>query len=157
MEAALACLGTRYHQDDTPRGIDGTAYSSKEPLVVLPRSHTNIVRSLVHCPVLALTAQSSEDIHLTRATDDEPTQPAYYHRIFERGIDPDVDDPSKCHDHSELPDVFPNLEDILHYRERVKQRIASLYENGEAYSDRCIGRALWIGFEHEGRHHQACS
>ncbi|CZS81522.1 unnamed protein product [Fusarium graminearum] len=93
-----------------------------------------------------------EDIHLTRATDDEPTQPAYYHRIFERGIDPDVDDPSKCHDHSELPDVFPNLEDILHYRERVKQRIASLYENGEAYSDRCIGRALWIGFEHEGLH-----
>ncbi|PTD07782.1 Ergothioneine biosynthesis protein 1 [Fusarium culmorum] len=67
-----------------------------------------------------------EDIHLTRATKGEPTEPAYYHRIFERGIDPDVDDPSKCHDHSELPDVFPKLEDILHYRERVKKRIASL-------------------------------
>jgi len=93
---------------------------------------------------------ASEDIHLTRATKGRPTDPAYYHRIFERGIDPDVDDPSKCHDHSELPDVFPKLKDILLYRERVKWRITSLYESGEAYSDRCIGQALWIGFEHEG-------
>ncbi|KAH7184851.1 C-type lectin protein, partial [Fusarium flagelliforme] len=93
-----------------------------------------------------------EDIHLTRATKGRPTDPAYYHRIFERGIDPDVDDPSKCHDHSELPDVFPKLKDIILYRERVKWRITSLYESGKAYSDRCIGRALWIGFEHEGLH-----
>ncbi|GKU05453.1 hypothetical protein FLAG1_07359 [Fusarium langsethiae] len=93
-----------------------------------------------------------QDIHLKRATNCRPTEPAYYHQIFERGIDPDVDDPSKCHDHSELPDMFPKLEDILHYRERVKKRIASLYENGKANSDRYIGRALWIGFEHEGLH-----
>ncbi|KAF4342147.1 hypothetical protein FBEOM_3880 [Fusarium beomiforme] len=59
---------------------------------------------------------------------------------------------SKCHDHSELPDVFPSLEDILQYRERVKDRIAALYETEKPYTDRCIGRALWIGFEHEGLH-----
>lgn len=87
---------------------------------------------------------------MTRATNGVATDPAYYHRIFERGIDPDVDDPTKCHDHSELPDIFTRLEDILHYRERVKQRIISIYDKGKAYIDRCVGRALWIGFEHEG-------
>ncbi|KAL2674076.1 hypothetical protein Neosp_012522 [[Neocosmospora] mangrovei] len=91
-----------------------------------------------------------EDIHLTRATNKKPTEPAYYHKIFERGIDPDVDDPSKCHDHSELPDIFPPLSEILEYRELVKSRIKYLYETGQAHSDRCVGRALWIGFEHEG-------
>lgn len=91
----------------------------------------------------------SEDIHLTRATNSKPTEPAYYHRIFERGIYPDVDDPSKFHDHSELPDVFLCLEDILQYREHVKARIMALYESEKPYTDRCIGRALWIVFEHE--------
>ncbi|KAH7147825.1 C-type lectin protein [Fusarium sp. MPI-SDFR-AT-0072] len=93
-----------------------------------------------------------EDIHLARATNSKPTEPAYYHQIFERGIDPDVDDPSKCHDHSELPDVFPFLGDILQYREHVKARITALYDCEKPYADRCIGRALWIGFEHEGLH-----
>lgn len=92
----------------------------------------------------------SEDIHLARATGKKATDPAYYHTYFERGIDPDVDDPTKCHDHSELPDVFPSLDDILQYREKVKDRIRGLYKTGKAYSNRCIGRALWIGFEHEG-------
>ncbi|EXK29052.1 hypothetical protein FOMG_14890 [Fusarium oxysporum f. sp. melonis 26406] len=85
-----------------------------------------------------------EDIHLTRATNSKPTEPAYYHQIFERGIDPDVDNPSKFHDHSELPDVFLCLEDILQYREHVKARIMALYESEKPYTDRCIGRALWI-------------
>jgi hypothetical protein len=71
--------------------------------------------------------------------------------MFERGIDPDVDDPSKCHDHSELPDIFPSLSEILDYRERVKSRIKHLYETSQAHSDRCVGQALWIGFEHEGK------
>ncbi|KAH7002567.1 hypothetical protein EDB80DRAFT_752821 [Ilyonectria destructans] len=92
---------------------------------------------------------TSEGIHLARATDSAPTEPAYYHAIFERGIDPDIDDPSICHDHSELPDVFPPLEEILMHRERVELRIRSLYETGKAYVDRRTGRALWIGFEHE--------
>ncbi|KAF5547030.1 hypothetical protein FPHYL_10322 [Fusarium phyllophilum] len=93
-----------------------------------------------------------EDIHLARATSSKPTEPAYYHQIFERGIDPDVDDPSKCHDHSELPGVFPCLGGILLYREPLKERIKSLYQTERPYTDRCIGRALWIGFEHEGLH-----
>jgi len=64
---------------------------------------------------------------LTRATDGNPTKPAIYHDFFERGIDPDVDNPTKCHDHSELPESWPTLEDILDYREKVKKRIIALY------------------------------
>lgn len=87
---------------------------------------------------------------MTRATGQGATEPAYYHTYFERGIDPDVDDPTKCHDHSKLPDIFPSRDEILQYREKVKGRIQELYEDGRAHADRCIGRALWIGFEHEG-------
>ncbi|KAH7128889.1 hypothetical protein EDB81DRAFT_871643 [Dactylonectria macrodidyma] len=93
-----------------------------------------------------------EGIHLARVTDSAPPEPAYYHNIFELGIDPDIDDPSICHSHSELPDVFPQLKDILMYRERVRMRIRRLYDTGEAYRNRWVGRALWIGFEHEALH-----
>lgn len=93
---------------------------------------------------------ASEDIHLTRATNGHPTEPGYYHLIFERGIDPDVENPEICHDHSEIPTEWPAVEDILSFRAHVCKRITSLYTNGEAWSDRKVGRALWIGFEHEG-------
>ncbi|KAL9126841.1 MAG: hypothetical protein Q9217_004168 [Psora testacea] len=80
-----------------------------------------------------------------RATDGVPTEPSYYATIFERGIDPDVDNPEICHDHSELPDEWPAVEEILVFRKRVCARIAALYENRMAWSDRKVGRALWIG------------
>ncbi|KAK8016722.1 hypothetical protein PG993_014911 [Apiospora rasikravindrae] len=93
-----------------------------------------------------------EDIHLARATGTPLTEPASYARFFERGIDPDVDDPRQCHDHSELPTIWPELSEMLEYRENVKRRITLQYDTGRAYSDRSIGRALWIGYEHEGLH-----
>ena len=45
------------------------------------------------------------DIHLTRATDGKTTEHASFQRIFERGIDPDVENPEICHDHSQIPDT----------------------------------------------------
>ncbi|KAK7912229.1 hypothetical protein PG985_014710 [Apiospora marii] len=93
-----------------------------------------------------------EDIHLSRATGTPLTQPASYAEFFERGIDPDVEDPTQCHDHSELPTVWPELSEMLEYREKVKRRIKLQYDTGRAYRDRTIGRALWIGYEHEGLH-----
>ncbi|KAK7999005.1 hypothetical protein PG991_014680 [Apiospora marii] len=92
---------------------------------------------------------NSEDIHLSRATGTPLTQPASYAEFFERGIDPDVEDPTQCHDHSELPTVWPELSEMLEYREKVKRRIKLQYDTGRAYRDRTIGRALWIGYEHE--------
>ncbi|KAF4549171.1 Histidine-specific methyltransferase-like protein [Elsinoe fawcettii] len=92
------------------------------------------------------------DIHLTKATQGEPTEPKHYHAMFERGIDPDVDDPEKCHSHSEIPDEWPALSDMLSYQSRVRQRVLSLYASDRAMQDRRVRRALWLGLEHEIMH-----
>lgn len=90
------------------------------------------------------------DIHLTRATGNPPTYPSHYHQMFERGIDPDVENPEHCHAHSEVPDEWPPLEEILAYQGRVRDRARSLFREVDLAKDRRIGRTLWIGFEHEG-------
>ncbi|RAH79500.1 hypothetical protein BO86DRAFT_152732 [Aspergillus japonicus CBS 114.51] len=92
------------------------------------------------------------DIHLTRALGDEPTHPKSYQMIFERGIDPDVDNPEQCHSHSEIPDEWPPLNEILDYQERVRSRVRSVYQKNDLAQDRTLGEALWIGFEHEAMH-----
>ncbi|EME78671.1 uncharacterized protein MYCFIDRAFT_56905 [Pseudocercospora fijiensis CIRAD86] len=92
------------------------------------------------------------DIKLGEATGLPPIEPAYFRNIFERGIDPDVDDPSKCHAHSEVPDDWPELGVILKYQEDVRERVNDLYKSGQAYNDNWTGRALWLGFEHEAMH-----
>ena len=91
------------------------------------------------------------DIHLTRTTRAAATEPALYQKLFERGIDPDVDNPELCHAHSEIPDTWPDLDDILEYQRRVRQRIVSLFDDGLMYRDRDVGRAVWLGFEHDGK------
>lgn len=90
------------------------------------------------------------DIQLTKATDLPPCEPSYYPRIFERGIDPDVDNPENCHAHSEIPDEWPPLEEILEYQNQVRIKVEKLYEIQDI--TRKIGRALWIGLEHEIMH-----
>ena len=90
------------------------------------------------------------DIQLTKATKLPPCEPSYYPQIFERGIDPDVDNPEQCHDHSEIPDEWPPLEEILAYQKNVHTKVIKLYANHETPRD--TGRALWIGLEHEIMH-----
>ncbi|KAI1775237.1 C-type lectin protein [Hypoxylon cercidicola] len=92
------------------------------------------------------------DIQLTKTTKNPPTDPAFYYSIFERGIDPDVDNPELCHQHSKIPEEWPPLEDILEYQERVRDRLKSLYSVGLENIPRNIGRAIWVGFEHEIMH-----
>ncbi|KAL9634132.1 MAG: hypothetical protein Q9204_003119 [Flavoplaca sp. TL-2023a] len=93
------------------------------------------------------------DIHLTRATGLSATEPKYYQTIFERGIDPDVDNPALCHAHSEIPDTWPPVNEILDYQARVRARVEGLLSNcdGVVHRDN-VGRALWLGFEHEAMH-----
>ncbi|KAE8417512.1 C-type lectin protein [Aspergillus pseudocaelatus] len=125
----------------------------KEALHEQPIALRNpLIFYLGHIPTLKGSDNPSEDIHLARATKTPPTEPKYYQQIFERGIDPDVDDPSNCHDHSEIPNTWPELSDILDFREKVCARITTLYQTQKPWQDRSIGRALWIGFEHEGLH-----
>ncbi|EFE30754.1 uncharacterized protein ARB_02453 [Trichophyton benhamiae CBS 112371] len=91
------------------------------------------------------------DRHLARATGGAPTEPAEFHSMFERGIDPDVDNPDHCHDHSAIPDEWPSVETLVEYQGQVRTRARSIYFNGQA-GDRKVAEALWISFEHETMH-----
>ncbi|KAF9889559.1 hypothetical protein FE257_007269 [Aspergillus nanangensis] len=86
------------------------------------------------------------------ALGEKPTEPKAYQSIFERGIDPDVDDPKKCHSHSEIPDEWPSHSDIVDYQERVRNRVKSIFQREDLEKTRRLGEALWIGFEHEVLH-----
>ncbi|KAF2771460.1 hypothetical protein EJ03DRAFT_342216 [Teratosphaeria nubilosa] len=92
------------------------------------------------------------DMKLTEATGQPLTEPEYFSKIFERGIDPDVDNPEQCHAHSEIPDDWPALEEILSHQQKVRQRVTRLYESGAAYEVPWSGRVLWLGYEHEIMH-----
>jgi len=92
------------------------------------------------------------DMKLTEATGGNPTEPSYFYNIFERGIDPDVDNPEHCHAHSEVPDTWPPLEEILTFQNRVRARVNELYKSGEVYENAWTARAVWLGFEHEIMH-----
>ena len=89
---------------------------------------------------------------MSRALRSKPTEPKNYQLIFERGIDPDVEDPEQCHSHSEIPDEWPPLSEILGFQERVRSRVTSILEREDLPHNRCLAEALWIGFEHEIMH-----
>lgn len=61
-----------------------------------------------------------------------------------------MDNPELCHAHSEVPDTWPALEEMLDYQVRVHERV--LRQTKIAESDRKVGRALWLAFEHEAMH-----
>lgn len=90
------------------------------------------------------------EIQLKKVSQLPPCEPKHYPDIFERGIDPDVDNPEKCHDHSTIPDEWPPLDEVLAYQGQVREKVRTIYEAGNIPRD--VGRALWIGFEHEIMH-----
>lgn len=91
------------------------------------------------------------DMKMSDVTGMPLCEPSYFPSIFERGIDPDVDNPEKCHSHSAIPDEWPKLEEILEHQENVRAKVRAMYQSGQ-YQDRTIGRSLWMGFEHEIMH-----
>jgi len=98
------------------------------------------------------------DIHLSRLLDEPHTEPENFKFIFERGIDPNVDDPSQCHAHSEVPkkkEDWPALSSILDFKSRVRQRLLRLYDDiasGKVEMTRKVGRVLFMTWEHESFH-----
>jgi EasF-like predicted methyltransferase len=119
---------------------------SMDGLLTKPiKLRNDLIFYLGHIPAFA-------DIHFTKATGSPPTHPAYYHSMFERGIDPDVDNPEICHDHSEIPDTWPPLEEILNYQARVRTRFIEAIKSGEASTERKLTRSVWLCFEHEAMH-----
>ncbi|KAF5380666.1 hypothetical protein D9757_007044 [Collybiopsis confluens] len=98
------------------------------------------------------------DIHLSRLLGEPHTEPEEFKNIFERGIDPNVDNPTQCHPHSEVPqndDDWPSLNSILGFRNRVRARLLKLYDDldaGRQAWTRKIGRVLFMTLEHEALH-----
>ncbi|KXN87358.1 hypothetical protein AN958_08910 [Leucoagaricus sp. SymC.cos] len=98
------------------------------------------------------------DMLLHKSIGGGATEPAYFWKIFERGIDPHVDDPDHCHNHSEVPEKdedWPTLEAIMAFRDGVRQRLRNLYrdlETGKRELTRNIARTLVMTHEHEGWH-----
>ncbi|KAF7799940.1 hypothetical protein EIP86_011183 [Pleurotus ostreatoroseus] len=95
---------------------------------------------------------------LTRLLRMPMVEPRQYATIFERGIDPHVDDPDHCHNHSVVPeedDEWPALGEVLAFRDRVRALIMKTLdelERGERASTRRLARTLMMIFEHEGWH-----
>ncbi|OAA76453.1 DUF323 domain protein [Akanthomyces lecanii RCEF 1005] len=99
------------------------------------------------------------DIQLSKVTNGPATEPSLFRSIFERGIDPDVDNPDHCHDHSEIPDEWPPVNEIVVYQDRVRTRLEKLYKDTKATDDGALGdmprdvaRGVWVAFEHELMH-----
>ena len=92
------------------------------------------------------------DLHLSKATGEPATEPASFHVVFERGIDPDVDDPSKCNSHSEIPNEWPSIDELQKYQEEVQTRMNKIYADGVSNLSRQVARSLWLSFEHSAIH-----
>ncbi|KAG9303392.1 hypothetical protein G9A89_013718 [Geosiphon pyriformis] len=92
------------------------------------------------------------DINLAKYFNERFTDPQNFADIFERGIDPDIDNPSQCHPHSIVPNEWPSLESILEFRDLVRQRLLKVYESHGENMTRRLGRVLWMTFEHEAMH-----
>ncbi|KAI0631951.1 DUF323 domain-containing protein [Trametes polyzona] len=97
-------------------------------------------------------------IHLSRLLNEPDTEPVEFKYIFERGIDPIVDDPTQCHPHSEVPqrdEDWPSLPSILEFQSRVRERVLNLYrdiDSGKITLTRKIARVLFMTLEHEAFH-----
>jgi ergothioneine biosynthesis protein EgtB len=81
-----------------------------------------------------------------------------FDELFSRGIDPDVDDPTHCHDHPDVPATWPAVPEVLAYRDRVR---AALLDAGAAVADRAAthlmareGRVFAMIAEHELMHQE---
>lgn len=85
-------------------------------------------------------------------------EPRKFTAIFERGIDPHVDDPDHCHNHSDVPERdedWPALSEIVRYRDRVRERVLDLYrelESGKRPLTRRLARTLTMVLEHDSFH-----
>src|SRR5262245_16601626 len=49
-----------------------------------------------------------------------PSFKTAFDELFSRGIDPDVDDPTRCHAHPDVPSSWPVIDEVLAYRDRVR-------------------------------------
>jgi len=82
--------------------------------------------------------------HLWRGALGRPTFDAGKDVLFERGIDP----PDDVEPVAEAPGAWPELRDVLGYRDRVRQRLAEVLEDPK------LAHVLPMVIEHELMHHE---
>jgi ergothioneine biosynthesis protein EgtB len=80
-----------------------------------------------------------------------------FDELFSRGVDPDLDT-GICHDHPDIPEHWPDLEEVLHYRDRVRTAVLNSIEDVPRAAHRDImavnGRVLSMVLEHECMHQE---
>ncbi|HKC07108.1 MAG TPA: SUMF1/EgtB/PvdO family nonheme iron enzyme, partial [Methylomirabilota bacterium] len=83
---------------------------------------------------------------------------AAFDELFSRGIDPDVDDPTHCHDHPEVPDRWPAVDEVVAYRDRVRAALLASVDAVAARADAHLmareGRVFSMVIEHELMHQE---
>ena len=96
--------------------------------------------------------------HVCRRLLGRPSFDARFDEVFDRGIDPDVDDPTQCHAHPEVPEAWPSLGAVHAYRDRVRAEIlASLDAVTDAPGTDVMARncrVLRLALEHEQMHQE---
>jgi len=96
--------------------------------------------------------------HVCRGVLGGPSLDARLDEIFDRGIDPDVDDPTRCHPHPAVPDEWPELGEVLAYRDRVRAEILSSMQDIVIAPSTTVmavnARALVMALEHEQMHQE---
>jgi iron(II)-dependent oxidoreductase len=76
--------------------------------------------------------------------------------IFSRGIDPDVDT-GTCHSHPDIPQSWPDLAEVLDYRDRVRAALFESLDFARSYRVNGInghGRIFSMVLEHELMHQE---
>ena len=96
--------------------------------------------------------------HVCASLLERPAFNAAFDDLFSRGIDPDVDDPTRCHDHPDVPASWPAVGEVLAYRDRVR---AAVLESVDAVSERRSthlmakeDRVFSMVIEHEEMHQE---
>ena len=81
-----------------------------------------------------------------------------FDELFSRGIDPDVDDPTQCHVHPDVPDTWPALDEVFAYRDRMRAALRESVEMVSAHAGReqmaRDGRVFTMIIEHELMHQE---
>jgi len=87
-----------------------------------------------------------------------PSFSAAFDELFSRGIDPDVDDPTRVHAHPDVPARWPALAEVLAYRDQVRAAILASVDAVHTREDNHVmarqGRVFTMVIEHELMHQE---
>jgi ergothioneine biosynthesis protein EgtB len=82
---------------------------------------------------------------------------ARFDELFSRGIDPDVDT-GECHAHPDVPENWPDLSDVMRYRDRVRSAVLGAFEAVLERASKDVmaenGRVFAMALEHEAMHQE---